>query len=153
MVPTVFLVISACSYELSPLQIHRAWGKYRTIWGSSFILSKGPRSVALEFLCSVGYRKTICMPYLENLRELLWSLFLPGFRIVQREHVGLWGRTKRPWAYLPVSLAHQVLLLFSVFCLPMVGYPLGQVPNYLLIFVSTVCICFTYSTFKDKNNR
>lgn len=132
MVPTAFLIISACSYELSPLQIHRAWGKYRTIWGSSFILSKKSQSVALGFLCSVGYRKTICMSYLENLRELLWSLFLAGFRIVQTEHVGLWGRTKRPWAYLPVSLTHRVLLLFSVFCLPVVAH-LGQVPNYFLI--------------------
>lgn len=52
------------------------------------------------------------MPYLENLRELLWSLFLAGFSIVQTERVGLWGRAQRPWAYLPVSLAHQVLLLF-----------------------------------------
>lgn len=107
---TVFLVISAWSEELRPLQIHRAWGKCRTIWRSSFILSKGPRSVALGFLRSVGYKPYVC----HILRTLgnFCGRSSSRFSIVQTERVGLWGRTQRPWVYLPVSLAHQVLLLF-----------------------------------------
>ena len=147
----VFLVISACSYELRPLQIHRAWGKCRTIWGSSFILSKGPRSGALGFLRSVGYKPYVCciLRTLGNFCGRSSSLGLELFR----QSMWVFGGGNRGYGHICLWVCLARSCCFSVFCPPMVGYHLSQVPNCFLIFVSTVCICFTYSTFKDKNNR
>lgn len=82
-----------------------------------------------------------------------------GLNCSDREHVGLWRRTEA-MAYLPVYLAHGGWgwgcwgdVVFSVFCLPVVGYHLRLSTQPFSDFVSTLCTCFTYSTFKDKNKN
>lgn len=70
----------------------------------------------------------------------------------------VFGGGQRPWHICLCILLTGVGVLrrdvvFSVFCLPVVGYHLRLSTQPFSDFVSTLCTCFTYSTFKDKNKK